>query len=37
MYLHVKRIVTILVVLTPKISLIHKNNHICNIHTLGDT
>ena len=24
-------------VLTPKISLIHKKQHICNIHTLGDT
>ena len=29
-------ILTFLNVLTPKISLIHKNNHICNIHTLGD-
>ena len=26
-----------LVVLIPKISSIHKNNHICNIHTLEDT
>ena len=37
MYLNVKCILTFLVVLTPKISLIHKNNHICNIDTLGDT
>ena len=32
-----KCIVTFLNVLTSKISLIHKNNHVCNIHTLGDT
>ena len=37
MYLNVKCILTFLVLLTPKISLIHKNNHICNIDTLGDT
>ena len=37
MYLNVKCIQTFLVVLTPKISLKHKNNHIRNIHTLGDT
>ena len=36
MYLNVKRMLTFLVILTPKISLIHKNKHICNIHTLGD-
>ena len=36
MYLNVKHILTFLVVVTPKISLIHKNNHICNIYTLGD-
>ena len=34
--LNVKCILTFLNVLTPKISLIHNNNHICNIHTLGD-
>ena len=36
MYLNVKLISTFLVVLTLKISLIHRNNHICNIYTLGD-
>ena len=36
-YLKVKCILTFLNVLTPKISLIHKNNHISNTHTLGDT
>ena len=35
-YLNVKCILTFLVVLTPKLSLIHENNHICNIHTMGD-
>ena len=36
-YLNVKCILFFLNVLTPKINLLHKNNHICNIHTLGDT
>ena len=29
--------ISILNVLTPKISINHKNNQICNVHTLGDT
>ena len=36
-YLKVKCILTFLVELTPKSSLIHEINHICNIQTLGDT
>ena len=32
MYLNVKCILTFLVVLTPKISLTHRNNDICNIY-----
>ena len=32
-----KMYINFLNVLTPKISYIRKNNHICNIHTLGDT
>ena len=37
MYLNVKCMSIFLVVLTLKISLIHENNHTCNIHTFGDT
>ena len=37
MYLNLKCILTFVVVLIPKLSLIHENTHICNIHTLGDT
>ena len=36
-YLNVKCILTFFKLLTLKITLLHKKNHSCNIHTLGDT
>ena len=37
MDLNVKCILSFLNVLTSKISLTHKNNHNCDIHTLENT
>ena len=34
--LNLKCTLTLLNILTPKISLIHKNSRVCNMHTLGD-